>query len=294
MPNILKRFLKSQTEDYHFRDMEQVKADLQDMIRLKESISEGTPPSGAATPEEERVAFPSFSDPAVEPEPEPVPEPQPEELTAGSLEFARTQAEAILHDAEQQAQEILEQARQQAEEQATEIFNHASEEGYQEGFAKGHEAGQQQGWEETRALAERSIQQVQEFLNDAATVRDHSIDRLRNELLNVAIAIAEKVIRISLKSSKDIINRMIISATEKLKKRAWVRIYLADCDVSSTVTADPALASTLAGLSSQVKIIPMQEAESGTCVIEMPDGIIDVSASTQVENIRTIIRDSRP
>lgn len=287
MPNILKRFRKNQAEDYHFRDMEQTStrdmekatAALQDMLRLKESVlgGDGSPDetdAAAETAEEEKS--------------------RPEAPAAGSVEFAKTQAQAIIRDAEQQAQKILEEARQKAEEESKDRFKQASEAGYQEGFSKGYEAGRQDGLEEMRTSAQDTVKQVQSFLDDAANARDRSIDVLRGDLLNVAVTIAEKIIRISLKSSKDIINRMIISATEKLKKREWVRIYLADCDVSATVSADPALASTLAGLSGQVKIIPMQDSESGTCVIEMPDQIIDVSASTQLENIRTIIRDSRP
>ena len=49
---------------------------------------------------------------------------------------------------------------------------------------------------------------------------------------------------------------------------------------------------SLAGLSEHIKIIPMQEDESGTCIIEMPDEIIDASASTQLQNIRELLSQS--
>ena len=32
--------------------------------------------------------------------------------------------------------------------------------------------------------------------------------------------------------------------------------------------------------------------ESGTCIIEMPDEIVDASASTQLDNLRTILMDT--
>ena len=85
---------------------------------------------------------------------------------------------------------------------------------------------------------------------------------------------------------------MILSATEKLKRREWVQIYVADSDVKGVTQTDPMLASALSTISDHVKIVPMHDAETGTCIVEMPDEIIDASVSTQLENIRTIIRDS--
>ena len=69
-------------------------------------------------------------------------------------------------------------------------------------------------------------------------------------------------------------------------------IYVADCDVKGAAQADPALASALSGLSGHVKIVPMHDAEPGTCIVEMPDEIIDASASTQLDNIRAIVREN--
>ena len=42
--------------------------------------------------------------------------------------------------------------------------------------------------------------------------------------------------------------------------------------------------TALSGLSDHIKIIPMAGDEEGTCIIEMPDEIIDASASTQLNN----------
>ena len=51
----------------------------------------------------------------------------------------------------------------------------------------------------------------------------------------------------------------------------------------------PELTASLAGLSDHIKLIPMADDESGTCIIEMPDEIIDASASTQLNNIRDVL-----
>ena len=49
--------------------------------------------------------------------------------------------------------------------------------------------------------------------------------------------------------------------------------------------------TALPGLSDHIKIIPLSDDEAGTCIIEMPDEIIDASASTQLKNIRDLIHE---
>ena len=53
----------------------------------------------------------------------------------------------------------------------------------------------------------------------------------------------------------------------------------------------PALTTTLGGLSQHIKVIPMGDEEDGTCIVETPEEIIDASVSTQMSNIRDILRD---
>ena len=53
----------------------------------------------------------------------------------------------------------------------------------------------------------------------------------------------------------------------------------------------PELMTALAGLSDHIKIIPLSDDEAGTCIIEVPDEIIDASASTQLKNIRDLIHE---
>ena len=56
--------------------------------------------------------------------------------------------------------------------------------------------------------------------------------------------------------------------------------------------SDPSLTAALSCLSDHIKIVPMRDAETGTCIVEMPDEIIDASASTQLENIRSVIHEN--
>ena len=86
---------------------------------------------------------------------------------------------------------------------------------------------------------------------------------------------------------------MILAATEKLKKTAWAKIYVAKTTEEMDIQGDVQLLRELAKLSDNVKIIVMEDAEPGTCIVELPQEIIDISAGTQMENIRDILNNAR-
>ena len=111
----------------------------------------------------------------------------------------------------------------------------------------------------------------------------------QDELLDLCIAVAEKIIRVSLRSSSDVIVRMIQSATERMKRQEWVHIYISGCDTRSMAQISPALTSALGSLSQHIKIVPMGDDEGGTCIVETPEEIVDASVSTQLSNIRDVL-----
>ncbi len=286
LPNILKYFMKPKAEDYTLPDTEQMAAQLEEMVRFQESI-----PQENAQPAENAQG--SDFIPMAEPE-QPLSDARQDSENAGvsSIAFAKAQASALLHDAQEQAERIIEEAKNAAEAEVAQIHQRAAEEGYGQGYAEGRAKGEQEAIEATKAETQRMVQDVQMFLSKATLSREETIDNLRGELLDVAVTVAEKVIHVSLKSSEEIIKRMILSATQKMKRREWVQIYVADSDVKGVVQTDPTLAAALSSISDHVKIVPMHDAEAGTCIVEMPDEIIDASASTQLENIRAMIRES--
>lgn len=286
LPNILKYFMKPKAEDYTLPDTEQMAAQLEEMVRFQESI-----PQENAQPAENAQG--SDFIPMAGPE-QPLSDARQDGENAGvsSIAFAKAQANALLHDAQEQAERIIEEAKNAAEAEVAQIHQRAAEEGYGQGYAEGRAKGEQEAIEATKAETQRMVQDVQMFLSKATLSREETIDNLRGELLDVAVTVAEKVIHVSLKSSEEIIKRMILSATQKMKRREWVQIYVADSDVKGVVQTDPTLAAALSSISDHVKIVPMHDAEVGTCIVEMPDEIIDASASTQLENIRAMIRES--
>ena len=86
---------------------------------------------------------------------------------------------------------------------------------------------------------------------------------------------------------------MIESETEKMKKKEWVHIYMEQEDYDCMLQADSDAVSHLANLSDHVKFIVMEQTTGGSCIIETPDEIIDMSVDTQIENIRKLMDNVR-
>lgn len=212
------------------------------------------------------------------------------------VSFAQYQAESILRNARREAEQIQAQAREEAEQQAQQIRQQAYQEGFDQGRAEGVAQGMERAMEECLSNQEEKLleleDEVKAFLEAAAVRVDRLLDQHVEELRDLAITIAEKVVCVSLKSSDSVIGRMIQAAIDKRKRREWVQIYIAECDVKRLTPIPASLTAALDMLSDRVRIIPIADEEAGTCIIEMPDEIIDASASTQIKNIRATVHKS--
>lgn len=269
MPNIFKRFSQPEAKPYQFP-----KADELIVTNRPEFQS----------PEEEAEAV--HQDPPEEPpENNFDPEAQP-------VSYAQVQAELIMQDAKKRAEVILDKARADARSEAETIYEQARSSGYQDGYAQGTAQALEDGIQIREEQAAALEAEVVRFLERAGEAVDRQLDQNLDELRDLAMAIAEKVVCISLKSSTEVISRMIQTALDKRKHREWVHIYIAECDAKRMAQIPSSLSSTLSALADRVRIIPMTDEESGTCIIEMPDEIIDASAGTQLNNIRNILMDT--
>ena len=271
MPNIFKHFLRPQVEQFQFPQVDDI------------VVEPEPPPQPEPEAPEDKAPEPVQED-------EERPGPDPGQGAAAMFSYARVQAEAIMAQAKREGEQLLEQYRQQAEEQAQRLREEAQEEGYRQGYADGMAKAQAEGQTKLEEQRQQQAEEVKKFLDQATQAKEDLMAQTQDELRDLSIAVAEKVIHISLKSSREVILRMVQMATERLRRREWVRIYIGGCDTRELAQIAPELTASLAGLSDHIKLIPMADDESGTCIIEMPDEIIDASASTQLDNLKDILR----
>ena len=279
MRNILKGFLEPKAEAYVLPDARDIRFEGEN-FDLDEETEEELPQEPLDVNVEGGIE-------EKQPEPEPPPEPKKET----PVHYAQLQAELILNQAREEAEQILAQARQRAEAEQEEIRAGARDEGYREGYAQGIAKAMDDSVRDREATAARLEKEVQAFLEKASLAREEMLLQTREELLELCLSIAEKVVRVSLKSSSEVIVRMIQTATERMKRQEWVHIYISGCDARQLAQISPALTSTLGALSQHIKVVPMGDDEIGTCIVETPEEIADASVSTQMSNIRDVLHD---
>ena len=94
--------------------------------------------------------------------------------------------------------------------------------GKKEGYDAGYEAGRQQAYDDYMATYDKELnslkQEIVTLVQDMGNKKDKVLEKYIDDLKDISLAVAEKIIHTSLKSSSEIIKRMIISSTEKLKK----------------------------------------------------------------------------
>ena len=202
------------------------------------------------------------------------------------LEETREAVRRLLEDSRIEAEQIKNQARDEGREIG-------EREGYEKGYIDGYEKAQQEVEKTLKKEADELLLELRDLIASVEQKKREMLEQHKDDLRDIAISIAEKIIRVSLKSSGDIIKRMIISATEGIMSKEWVKIYIARCDAEMAVNGDSMLINSISYVSDHIKIIVMENEAPGTCILEFPDKVIDASTNTQIENIKEIISSSR-
>ena len=180
---------------------------------------------GFLEPKAENYILPVASEIEMEEDPLPVPEEEPEaeffDFTVGGegeaevqedgpakerprepetpVHYAQLQAELILNQAREEAEALLNQAREQAQNEIEEIRAGARDEGYRDGYAQGIAKAMDDAVRDREETAARMEQDVKAFLEKASLAREELILQSRDELVELCLSIAEKVVRVSLK-----------------------------------------------------------------------------------------------
>ncbi len=276
LPNLLKFYSKkNKVEEYNFNEY------------LQDAARGGEEESAPAQPEEDALDLPSFSADAEE---EGAESAEPAEEAENGENLSKLYGEQIIKEAQEEAERILHQAQEEAEQKKAAAEEAGYQEGYQKGYDEGYEKTNAELRQEMDAQCQAYLGEIRELVSSVSDAKEEILQKYKQDLKNIAIAIGEKVIHVSLKSSGSVIEKMILAATDKLTAKEWAKIYISKSDAELLLRGDRDIMQIMARLSDNLKVVVMEDEKPGTCIIELPDEIIDASASTQVENIKEILR----
>ncbi|MCL2089394.1 MAG: hypothetical protein FWH14_07920 [Oscillospiraceae bacterium] len=227
-----------------------------------------------------------------EPDPDQEEEPKVVSEEEKIIERAHEEAAKINKDARIRANEIIDKVMKDAAaiEEASQKKGYAK--GYEEGFAKGTETA----LAEHKVVMDAEVVKLKEEIKTSVRLLEYQKDSIVSdhilEIRDLVLSIAEKVINVSLKSSGEIIERMIVTATEKIKNKQWAKIYISKYDADLMLEADIDILESIKHVSEMIKVEILENEKAGTFITELPDRIIDASVSTQMANITELFKNN--
>jgi len=213
---------------------------------------------------------------------------------------AVTAAGQIRSEAELKAKNIIEKSLAEAEkllveaeQKAGEMYLTAKDEGYKEGHDLGVAAGKEEGIKQFLAESEERYRQFFTAIDEACGNIDEKKQALLedhiNDLGELAVAVAEKVVCVSLETSGEVIKRMILSAAGRAVDKQWAKVTTSTADVKLMKEDGIDIESELRAISDKIELIMIDDGELGTCLVEFPEQATDAGAAAQLANIKELL-----
>lgn len=197
------------------------------------------------------------------------------------IEKARAEARAIVEAARQQAGAILEQARQAAAGEAEQIKSAAAREGYEQGYREALEAAREDA-EKTRAAARKVLEQAEQL-------RREKLAGLKDEILGLALEIAEKVVARELELQPGVVLGIAGEALQLVANRKTVVLKVNPVDWQACRDNKEQLLNHLPPRA-ELNILTDEQIERGGCVVETDYGRVDARITARWENVIQAIK----
>ncbi len=148
---------------------------------------------------------------------------------------------------------------------------------------------QETGREEGRAEATSHIEEAMETLNQATKERKKIVQDAENEVLRLAIKVAEQIIRSEVSLHRDVCLNIVAEAIARISDREQIIVKVHREDAEYLKRYKDRLAGMLDGVKS-FSIIEDSSIEPGGCVIETNLGFVDAKISTKLKSIEESLK----
>jgi flagellar assembly protein FliH len=230
------------------------------------------------------------------------------------IQAARTEANAVVKEAEDQAAEALERnardlqgAKQEAEAEAERILaaaretaagiqasaQSAFEDDRKKAGDEGREAGREAGYADGKAEVERLIQRTQTVLERAQDKRGDILAESEQQIVDLVLLIARKVVKAISESQRTVVVSNVVQALRKIKARGnvLIRVNLADLKLTTEHTKD--FIRMVEGVQN-IQVLEDSTVDPGGCIVETDFGEVDARIASQLAELEDKILELSP
>lgn len=186
------------------------------------------------------------------------------------------QAEEILNAANAEAARIIDEAQTQVQE----TLQQSREEGFQTGYKTGYD----ESFKKIQEDFIRQIKSIDMIAQSAYKVKKEIISSSELEILQLTIAIAEKIVKQQLETSPETILSIVRAVIHELKDKEEIKIIVNPVHVEYLYNFSEELKNSINGLES-VKIIKDKTIPIDGIIVESGESRIDARLETQIAQI---------
>ncbi|NLW40869.1 MAG: hypothetical protein GXY96_08085 [Tissierellia bacterium] len=222
-----------------------------------------------------------------------------DEIIEKLLEEARVKGEEIISKAEEEANKIIESAHKAyedrldiANEKAKKIYQESKDEGYDAGYEmgleKGYKEGYEAGYKEGKEEANKLIEEALCIKNEYIKTRSNLLKELEQEIIQLVIAIYEKVIYKKVEEDEELIVSLIANGIDNLEVSEKLTIIVSKEDYEM-VNRSKDIILAKASLINDLEIRVNSNMEKGDCILETSKGSVDVSIKDQLKEVKELL-----
>lgn len=207
------------------------------------------------------------------------------------MEEIEEKAQALLDEAKQNvraieaaAQEKINQWWHENEQKLAIVTEEAQQQGYQDGF----DLGKREATNEIHREYQSKIDQAQQLLEHAFTVKENIISEAEPFLLELSTVIATQIVRQELKSHPDQFIELIKQHILRFKEKEFITICVHPDDFEFVQSQRSHLVAVVNG-ETEIKVIPDHSVSPEGCIIRTAYGSVDARIDTQIEEIKKVI-----
>lgn len=222
-----------------------------------------------------------------------------DEIIEKLLEEVRVKGEEIISKAEEEANKIIESAHKAyedrldiANEKAKKIYQESKDEGYDAGYEmgleKGYKEGYEAGYKEGKEEANKLIEEALCIKNEYIKTRSNLLKELEQEIIQLVIAIYEKVIYKKVEEDEELIVSLIANGIDNLEVSEKLTIIVSKEDYEM-VNRSKDIILAKASLINDLEIRVNSNMEKGDCILETSKGSVDVSIKDQLKEVKELL-----
>ena len=168
----------------------------------------------------------------------------------------------------------------------------AYQKGLAEGIQQGVKDGEQKGFELASRKIEPLITGIQQAVKRLTAVREEIYQQIETEVVELALAIARKVICREISTDRETVAFVAREALAKVDDPGKIKIKMNPADLKFINETKYQLSNLIDGVSS-VTLEAEESIQSGGCVIETDLGEIDARIEKQLQAVEESFREAR-